>query len=488
MSEDTAPPVTRPADDSDPADGSGTVGFVLAGGGFKGAFEVGVMAALVRDRGIVPRVMTATSAGAVLGTVVAQGRDARSCAGFVDVARDDLLAMTQTDRVFSEQAWLADLDGTSLAARIHSLVTDHGRPEVADEWDELEAQAASIMEKGPATDDAATGSGRRRRRHRSSEKGERDAHPFERVSALVQTVKGGREHGVPRSALTLDPFEVSVRGGRDVGISPIDMTAVAQPGLELRLAVTALKARETRYVTQDGVLVGPDARTRVPDAELDLIDGMIASASVPGVFPPREIGGELYVDGGCLQNIPLQAAVDLGAERIFTLIACPVRPARKTLSLWAAESLGYLSTQTDNLSIELPDGVTNTIIEPTIEVVGSFEVHMGLMNIDIDYGHMRATEVLSGLDDGLAPIARAASDTVTRMRQLAWKLEDAAISAGRLEPAVADRLRSLKRSVRSAVEARTALGFAEPTGSDRWWQTWELHGAGVPDDFPDDLT
>lgn len=469
---------------------SGTVGFVLAGGGFKGAFEVGVMAALVRDRGIVPQVMTATSAGAVLGTVVAQGRDASSCARFVDVARDDLLAMTQTDRVFSEQAWLAELDGTSLASRIHSLVTDHGRPDVADEWDEIEAQAASIMERGSGDDDADGANGRHRhgRRHRSSVGGETEPHPFERVSALVQTVKGGREHGVPRSALTLDPFEVSVRGGRDVGIAPIDMSAVAQPGLELRLAVTALKARETHYVTQDGRLVGSDAMTPVAGAELDLIDGMIASASVPGVFPPREIGGELYVDGGCLQNIPLQAAVDLGAERIFTLIACPVRPARKTLSLWAAESLGYLSTQSDNLAIDLPDGVTNTIIEPTIEVVGSFEVHMGLMNIDIDYGHMRATEVLSDLDDGLAPIAATASDTVTRLRQLAWKLEDAAISAGRLDPAVLDRLRSLKRSVRSAVRARSALGFDPPDGSDLWSRTWELHGSGVPEDFPDDLT
>jgi len=304
----------------------------------------------------------------------------------------------------------------------------------------------------------------------------------------VRSVRGDREHGVGRSVLTLDPFEVSVRGGTDVGIAPIDLVAVARPGVQLRLAVTALKARSTRYITQDGLLVDADARTPVPDVELDVIDGMIASASVPGVFPPREIGGELYVDGGCLQNIPLQAAVDLGAERIFTMVACPVKPAKKSVSLWAAESLGYLSTQLDNLAVVLPDGVTNTVIEPTIDVVGSFEVHIGLMNIDIDYGNMRAVEVMGGLDEAVVPIATAASDSITLHRQLCWQLEDHAISSGTMHGDVLDRLRVLKRSVQAGVEARTALGFAAPEGADRWGQTWELHAADVPAHFPADLT
>ena len=116
------------------------------------------------------------------------------------------------------------------------------------DWDELEAQAASLREKGPVPGDeleqgsvrgdeaAHAAGGRHRRRHarragEESDDADRGVHPFERVSALVQTVKGGREHGVGRSALTLDPFETSVRGGRDVGIAPIDMAAVARPGL-----------------------------------------------------------------------------------------------------------------------------------------------------------------------------------------------------------------------------------------------------------------
>ena len=454
------------------------VGFVLAGGGFKGAFELGALQHLIGDLGLVPSVITATSAGGVLGTVVGQGRDAEECRRHLLEAEGDLMAMTRTDVVFAEQPWLAQLDGTSAAATIHRLVTQHGRPALDDDWDELQAEALAAM-----GDDAADGDGGRGRgRHR---------HPFEQVAEVTRGLAGGRhlEHGLPRAALNLGPFEESIRGRADVGIATVDPELVARPGLELRLAVTALKQRRTHYVTQDGRLVGADARTPIePDARLDVIDGVIASASVPGVFPPRELGADHYVDGGCLQNIPLRAAVDLGATRIYTLVAVPVRQPKRSISLWAAESLGYLSTQTDNLAVDLPAGVTNTVIEPTIEVVGSFEVHPGLMRIDIHYGRMRAEECTADLDPGLDPIVKMASDTVTTMRQLAWQLEQHCLEGSRLDQVHLDRLRALKRSVRRALEARASLGFPAPDGSDAWWQGWELHSTPRPGGFPADLS
>ena len=452
------------------------VGFVLAGGGFKGAFELGALQHLIGTLGLVPQVITATSAGGVLGTVVGQGRDADECRLRLGESEGDLMAMTRTDVVFAEQPWLAELDGTSAAATIHRLVNSHGRPDLDDDWDELEAEALAVMGE---TEAPASSAGGRRRHH------------LEQVAVFARGLAGGRklEHGLPRAVLNLDPFEQAIRGRRDdVGIATIDPALVARPGLELRLAITALRERQTHYVTQDGVLVGPDARTPLPGADdVDVIDGVIASASVPGVFPPRSLGGDHYVDGGCLQNIPLRAAVDLGAADIYTLVAVPVRTPKRSLSLWAAESLGYLSTQAENLAVPLPDGVTNTVIEPTIEVVGSFEVHPGLMRIDIHYGRMRAEECTAGLDPGVDPIVKMASDTVTTMRQLAWQLEQHCIDERRIDRVHRERLRELKRSVRAAVEARTALGFPAPEGSDEWWQGWELHATPIPDGFPTDL-
>ena len=81
--------------------------FVLAGGGFKGAFELGALDHLVNTLGILPDVITSASAGSILGLVLSQARTPAECSARLSDARDDLLAMTRTDLVFGEQAWLA---------------------------------------------------------------------------------------------------------------------------------------------------------------------------------------------------------------------------------------------------------------------------------------------------------------------------------------------------------------------------------------------
>jgi predicted acylesterase/phospholipase RssA len=46
---------------------------------------------------------------------------------------------------------------------------------------------------------------------------------------------------------------------------------------------------------------------------------VLASSAIPGIFPPVRIGESVYVDGGALDNINLELAVQLGARRIFLL-------------------------------------------------------------------------------------------------------------------------------------------------------------------------
>ncbi len=50
-----------------------------------------------------------------------------------------------------------------------------------------------------------------------------------------------------------------------------------------------------------------------------LVDAVLASAAVPGILPPVEIGGEHFIDGGIVNSIPVSRAVALGAQRIFVL-------------------------------------------------------------------------------------------------------------------------------------------------------------------------
>jgi NTE family protein len=46
---------------------------------------------------------------------------------------------------------------------------------------------------------------------------------------------------------------------------------------------------------------------------------LLASAAIPGVFPPVKAGGEVLFDGGIASNTPIATALELGAERVVVL-------------------------------------------------------------------------------------------------------------------------------------------------------------------------
>ncbi len=49
------------------------------------------------------------------------------------------------------------------------------------------------------------------------------------------------------------------------------------------------------------------------------LEAILASAAVPGIFPPVSIGGQELMDGAIAANTPLRMAVKLGATRIVVL-------------------------------------------------------------------------------------------------------------------------------------------------------------------------
>ena len=52
-------------------------------------------------------------------------------------------------------------------------------------------------------------------------------------------------------------------------------------------------------------------------------EAVLASSAVPAIFPPVEIDGERYIDGGVVNNVPIRRAVDAGATRIVVLLCAP---------------------------------------------------------------------------------------------------------------------------------------------------------------------
>jgi len=60
----------------------------------------------------------------------------------------------------------------------------------------------------------------------------------------------------------------------------------------------------------------------------DLVDevsdeAILASTALPGVFPPVELEGQPYVDGGVAMNTPLLPAIRAGAETIYVIYLVP---------------------------------------------------------------------------------------------------------------------------------------------------------------------
>jgi NTE family protein len=63
-------------------------------------------------------------------------------------------------------------------------------------------------------------------------------------------------------------------------------------------------------------------------SEGPVIEAVLASTAIPGVFPPVELGGRQLVDGAIAANTPIATAVRLGADRLIVLpagFACALR-------------------------------------------------------------------------------------------------------------------------------------------------------------------
>jgi NTE family protein len=54
-----------------------------------------------------------------------------------------------------------------------------------------------------------------------------------------------------------------------------------------------------------------------------VVDALLASSAIPGLFPPVDVNGRLLVDGGVVANTPLSEANALGASTIHVLPTLP---------------------------------------------------------------------------------------------------------------------------------------------------------------------
>lgn len=263
--------------------GPRTLGLVLSGGGARGAFQVGVYERLLEDERFAggPVVLSGTSAGAINAALIAAGRTPTEMLEFwLGIADDPPV-----------RASAAFFDGVSRA--IVRLAAEEGL-----RW--------------LTTPTAVLGLLRRMRHHVWSRRGTALAvaveylltERFELVSRFLEMVREPylAETGRLRARL------VDALGGERV------------PSRGHRLAINTVDARTghvVRFVT------APTPVTRTPDyavVEALTVDMVLASASIPLLFPAVAIGERLLWDGGLLVNTPLAPVIALGADEIVTVL------------------------------------------------------------------------------------------------------------------------------------------------------------------------
>ncbi len=54
-----------------------------------------------------------------------------------------------------------------------------------------------------------------------------------------------------------------------------------------------------------------------------VVEAVLASAAIPAIFPPVEIDGDRFIDGGVVDNVPIRRAIESGATRIVVLLCTP---------------------------------------------------------------------------------------------------------------------------------------------------------------------
>lgn len=263
--------------------GERTLGVVLSGGGARGAFQVGVYERLLRDPRFAdgPVVLSGTSAGAINAALIAAGRTPREMMQFWNGIADDppvvasplffssllrtsvRLALSELPRwLVPSRSWLPFLQ----RARHH--------------WPPRIGSPLAVLVEYLLTA------------------------RFELVSHILEGVR--------------EPFLASTTRLRERLVEEFGGEIIPTNGH--RLAINTVDAHTggvVRYVTRRTPLTRPPDYVIVDAITVDMV---LASASIPLLFPTVEIDGRWLWDGGLLVNTPLAPVVALGADEIITVL------------------------------------------------------------------------------------------------------------------------------------------------------------------------
>lgn len=286
----------------------------------------------------------------------------------------------------------------------------------------------------------------------------------------------------------------------------LDLPKVQASGIKVRLSTTALESGDLRYVTELGQFLDDPAA-----GQFSLAEAVIASGSLPIVFPPVKLLDQNYVDGGLRDLLPVKAAIDAGADLVIEIVAGqPVLPAEPSFDSANMFQIGFRAISDimpnqilrDHLNPAEPWPVPSKTIATSQVVHGELAIDPGLMAISIDYGYMRAYDDMDPRPNMLpgdpGPALHENSDAIVALRLQIWSIEhiingqylplqeftqmiEAELGGPPQVVPVTDStevpgLREMKWQLKALVdERRTVLLGRVPGGVAAWWQNWEQH-------------
>lgn len=359
-----------------------TLAFVLGAGGTRGDFQVGALQFL-NSRGIRPDMICGTSIGAINGLVLAEG------------GIEKLVALWKSfrkiDDMYTEEPWLRALK--PITGQLYRMTS-------ADAVSTMAGRMMKYMLFPPALFF--------------------DAVNFWTGLTEVMSAPGG--YGQLKSFFNFSPTEGKLR-------SRLDLDKVRRSGIKLLITVVGLESGEVRYVNESGHFSdGED-----PGRQIDLIDAVLASSSIPGLFPPVKLYSENYVDGGMRKMLPMEAAISLGATEVYAVTCSKAGVG----ILWSFDNSNMIDiTLRATMDIALDEiqrknaypprgwGVDFKLIQPTLGTHDILAIEPGMISISMAYGYMRAFDVVEGSSDpGKFENLKRTSDGITRLRLQLWKME-----------------------------------------------------------------
>jgi predicted acylesterase/phospholipase RssA len=361
------------------------IAFGLSGGGSQGSFEAGVLRFLYDDLRIAPSILVGSSVGAIIAAKLAEGDDPETGRRAIDEVEAIWRGLRSNDDMWLAEPWLEKLRSqVSWASELRGRAAEHGTA----------GSQARIV-----------------------------------VRMLGEVVRR-----LPESDGTIDALRQAMRANSLLSSAPVrtlleqhvDPERIARSGITLRVGAVSLESGELRYVTERGEVLARDGsplgREPVP-----LHDAIMASASIPVIFPPTQLGGEHYVDGGVREILPLELAFNhLGAGHIFAIVASapgvdPMPDAGERglfdLARRVAADIGPDETLRKEMTPPRGWGRKVSLVAPQLDVHDALTVDPTLIAAAIDYGYMRAADVLLDLDEEQCELSAEIARTRVRLRE-----------------------------------------------------------------------